>query len=114
MDANNLYGWAMIKKLPVGKFQWIHPNDYTEDLIKSYDDTDDCGAILEVDIEYPKELLNKHNGLPSGKNKKVIGKFKNELNGKIMTELCSPMPKTYAFITDNDTEIKRAKGTKNV
>ena len=31
-----------------------------------------------------------------------------------MTELCSPMPKTYAFITDNDTEIKRAKGTKNV
>ena len=35
LDANNLYGWAMIKKLPVRKFEWIHPNYYAEDLIKS-------------------------------------------------------------------------------
>ena len=35
LDANNLYGWAMIKKLPVCKFEWIHPNYYTEDLMKS-------------------------------------------------------------------------------
>ena len=41
LDANNLYGWAMIKKLPVDKFEWIHPNDYREDLIKSYDDNDE-------------------------------------------------------------------------
>ena len=64
----------MIKKLPVGKFQWIHPNDYTEDLIKSYDDTDDCGAILEVDIEYPKELLNKHNDLEFLHERRKINK----------------------------------------
>ena len=60
LDANNLYGWAMIKKLPVGKFEWIHLNDYTEDIIKSYDCNDEYGVILEVDIQYPKELLNKH------------------------------------------------------
>ena len=64
----------MIKKLPVGKFQWIHPNDYTEDLIKSYDDTDDCRAILEVDIEYPKELLNKHNDLEFLHERRKINK----------------------------------------
>ena len=29
-----------------------------------------------------------------------------------MIELCFPMTKIYAFVTDNDTEIKRAKGTK--
>ena len=29
-----------------------------------------------------------------------------------MTELCSPMAKTYAFTADNDTELKLAKGTK--
>ena len=23
LDANNLYGWAMIKKLPIGEFKWI-------------------------------------------------------------------------------------------
>ena len=22
LDANNLYGWAMCKKLPIGKFRW--------------------------------------------------------------------------------------------
>ena len=60
LDANNLYGRAIITKLPVGKFEWIHPNDYTEDHIKRYDDDDDYGAILEVDIQYSKELLNKH------------------------------------------------------
>ena len=74
LDANNLYGWAMIKKLPVGKFEWIHPNDYTEDLIKSCDDNDDYGAILEVDIEYPKELLNKHKDLAFLPERRKINK----------------------------------------
>ena len=35
LDANNLYGWAICKKLPVGEFEWIHPEDYTEEMIKS-------------------------------------------------------------------------------
>ena len=29
LDANNLYGWAMYKKLPIGEFEWINPEDYT-------------------------------------------------------------------------------------
>ena len=74
LDANNLYGWAMIKKLPVRKFEWIHPNDYTEDLIKSYDDNDDYGAILKVDIKYLKELLNKHKDLPFLPERRKINK----------------------------------------
>ena len=35
LDANNLYGWAMCKKLPLGEFEWIHPEDYTEEMIKN-------------------------------------------------------------------------------
>ena len=27
VDANNLYGWAMSKKLSVGNFEWIEKND---------------------------------------------------------------------------------------
>ena len=30
LDANNLYGWAMSKKLPVNGFKWIDNNDTTE------------------------------------------------------------------------------------
>ena len=28
LDANNLYGWAMRKKLPVGNFKWLDNEIY--------------------------------------------------------------------------------------
>ena len=42
--------------------------------------------------------------LPIGKNKKVIGMFKDELGGKIMTEFCTLRAKAYAYKLDDDTE----------
>ena len=36
--ANNLYGWAMSKKLPVGGLELINPENYTEEIIKKYDE----------------------------------------------------------------------------
>ena len=50
--------------------------------------------------------------LPIGKNKKVIGLFKDELGGKVVTELCAPRAKAYMYKLDDDTEYKKAKGTK--
>ena len=55
---------------------------------------------------------NDNRPLEIGKNKKVIGKFKDELGGKIMNEFCALRAKTYSFKLDDDTENKRAKGTK--
>ena len=37
LDANNLYGWAMCKKLPIGECKWSKPKHHTEDNIKNYD-----------------------------------------------------------------------------
>ena len=54
LDPDNLYGWVMSKKLPVGEFEWINPKDYTEDIIKKYDENDDYRGILEIDVDYPK------------------------------------------------------------
>ena len=50
--------------------------------------------------------------LPIGKNKKVIGLFKDELGGKIMKEFVALRAKTYAYLMDDDSEKKKAKGTK--
>ena len=50
--------------------------------------------------------------LPIGKNKKVIGMFKDDLGGKIMTEFCALRAKAYPYKLDDDTEMKKAKGTK--
>ena len=35
LDANNLYGWAMSKKLPTNGLKWIDNNDINEDFIKT-------------------------------------------------------------------------------
>ena len=48
---------------------------------------------------------------PIGKNKKVIGLFKGELEGKIMKEFVGLRAKTYAYLMDDDSEKKKAKGT---
>ena len=45
-------------------------------------------------------------------NKKVIGLSKDELGGKIMKEFVALKAKTYSYLMDDDTEHKKAKGTK--
>ena len=49
---------------------------------------------------------------PIEKNKKVIGKFKDELGGKITTAFCALRAKAYTYKLDADTEMKKAKDTK--
>ena len=51
--------------------------------------------------------------LQIGKNKKVIGVFKDELGGRIMKKCVRLRAKTYAQLIDDDSERKKAKETKN-
>ena len=67
LGANNLYGWTMLQKLPVRGFKWIKKDDllkFDEKFIKNYDENSDIGYILEVDVEYPKNLYKLHSDLP--------------------------------------------------
>ena len=55
---------------------------------------------------------NDKRPLPIGKNKKVPGLFKDELGGKTIIEFCALRSKTYTYLMDDDSEKKKAKGTK--
>ena len=70
----------------------------------------------DIDKWFDTSNFNKNDNRPLeiGKNKKVIGKFKDELGGKIMTEFCALRAKAYAYKLDDDVEKKKEKGTKNV
>ena len=63
LDANNLYGLAMCKKLPYDNFQW-HYTQNTENKVMKYTDDDEVGYILEVDLEYPEEIHDLHKDYP--------------------------------------------------
>ncbi|XP_072018408.1 uncharacterized protein [Amphiura filiformis] len=66
VDANNLYGWAMSQKLPVGGFEWMTS--------KELDNWRKIPCTLEVDLEYPKELHDLHNELPLAPERLIVNK----------------------------------------
>ena len=64
LDANNLYDWAISKKLLVNGFKWTDGDKINEEFIKNYNENDNKGYILEVDVRYPKRLHELHSDLP--------------------------------------------------
>ena len=79
LDANNLYGWAMSKKLPVNGLKWLDSdkiNEINEDFIKHYDENDNKGYIFEVDVNYPKRLHKLHSDLPFLSERMEVNKCK--------------------------------------
>ena len=65
LDANNLYGWAMMKALPVGDFEWMEKEEKQN--------WTNFPCILEVDLEYPKELHDLHNDYSLAPERLKIG-----------------------------------------
>ena len=64
VDAVNLYGWAMLQKLPHCGFRWLSQTEIDAlDVMAVPDDGDDC-FFVEVDLEYPAELHDLHSDYP--------------------------------------------------
>src|SRR6185437_12328366 len=64
LDANNLYGWAMVQKLPVGSFRWVIDEELRSFDPAGIDPEGNKGYFLEVDLEYPRELHDQHADFP--------------------------------------------------
>ena len=64
LDANNLYGHAMSKKLSIDNFKCeTDLSKFTSDFIKNYDESD-IGHLLVIDAIYPKNIYKEHSDLP--------------------------------------------------
>ena len=64
LDANNLYGWAMYHYLPTSSFIWLTEREINKIDLAKYKEDSKKGVILEVDLEYPRELHDLHNDYP--------------------------------------------------
>ena len=80
----------------------VKTEDFFKDIAKDVNKWFDTSA-------YDK---NVNRPLPIGINKKVLGMFKDELNGEIMKKFRATRAKKYAFLKDDNNENKNAKGTK--
>ena len=78
--------------------------------------TEDFSEDIANDVERWFDTSNYDENdkrpLPIGMNKKVIGLFKDELEEKIMKQFCVLRRETYAYLLDDDSEYKKANGTK--
>ena len=95
MDANNWYGYAMPKFLPTGWFKWIDPqksnlNKYNKNISK------DC--VLEVDLEYPKELHELHNDY-------LLAPDKTEIKRKMLSKYQLLIADSYNISSSNVKEL---------
>ena len=79
LDANNLYGWAMSQYLPTGGFRWMTDKQIDNIDLAKYNENSEKGLILEVDLEYPKELHKIHNDYPLAAERVSVNK--NMLSG---------------------------------
>ena len=89
--------------------------DMDTDGVKYHIITEDIYKDMNENIEifdtsnYPD---NHPSGIRNGVNKKVPGKFKDELGGEIIKEYSGIRSKLYAYLTLNNEEEKKAKGIK--
>ena len=73
-------------------------HDIKKDIKRNFDTSD-------YDVNHPSEIK-------TGVNKKVIGKFKDEVGGKQITHFVGLRPKLYTFKVEDKGETRKAKGVK--
>ena len=81
-------------------------NMFTEDFFE--DINNDVERCL-IQSNYDKNDKRPHQ---IGVNKKVIGRFKDELGGEIMKDFCELRAKAYTYLMEDDSKMKKATEVK--
>ena len=92
LDANNLYGMAMSQYLPRSGFKWLTEKQINNINLVKYNKNSGKGSILEVDLEYPKELHNLHNDYP-------LAAERVRVNKDMLSKYCKKIATKYNIST---------------
>ena len=99
LDANNLYGHAMMQYLPIGEFEWTKTSE--EELLTMRAD-DEYGAIFEIDYVIPEDKHDKFANYPIAPERKQIhGHMLSEYQKSILREQFA-----VNHLTDGEVEEK--------
>ena len=72
IDANNLYGGTMMKKLPFDEYSWLNPDEIERISWQDLTPQDEWGYMVECDLEYPSHLHRSHDNFPLAPETRII------------------------------------------
>lgn len=110
LDANNLYGHAQSRSLPISDYRFLSKSEIKLIDISNLSEDDETGYIYEVDLEYPSHLHDSHRSYPLAPEKMTVTpdmlspyqlRCQNELNistGKV-PKLMSTFRKRVKYVT---------------
>ena len=87
-DANDLYCWAIIQDLPSGGFKFLSDKEINSFNLDSIAKNSLIGYILEVDLEYCKELHDSHSDYP-------LCPEKIEVSNDMLLKYCNDIADRY-------------------
>ena len=89
-DANNLYGWGMNQPLPYSDFNFLTKKEINEFCLDCISENSPVGYILEVGLEYCKELHDSHNDYP-------LTPEKLDISSNMLSKYCSDIANKYGI-----------------
>lgn len=97
LDANNLYGFSQMCKLPLNNFRWLSQTEIDRfDFSQNFDGHK--GYFVECDLHYPKSLHEKHANYPLAAE--IL---------EVHYEHLSPYSKRAVFLTEGKKKYKDVK-----
>ena len=90
LDANNLYGWAMIQYLPYSGFKWLNKKEIDKFCLNSIGKNSSDEYIVEVDLEHTDELHKLHNDYP-------LAPEKLEISHNMLSKYCINIANEYGI-----------------